>query len=67
MDRKTDAAIMRCDSVQNLPGARRWRHAFNFYLAWRGDETDKALRWWVDQLDQPDPTDEFAQQRMLHG
>jgi DNA-binding transcriptional LysR family regulator len=43
------------------------RDVTHFYLAWRGDETGKALRWWVDQLDQPDLIREVAQQRMMHG
>ena len=43
------------------------RDVTHFYLAWRDDETGKALRWWVDQLDRPDLIDEVAQQRMLHG
>jgi DNA-binding transcriptional LysR family regulator len=43
------------------------RDVTHFFLAWRSDETGKALRWWVDQLDQPDLIDQVAQQRMLHG
>lgn len=43
------------------------RHTTHFYLAWRGDETGKALRWWVEQLDRPDLIDQVAQQRMMHG
>jgi hypothetical protein len=43
------------------------RDVTHFFLAWRSDEAGKALRWWVDQLDQPDLIDEVAQQRMLHG
>lgn len=43
------------------------RDVTHFYLAWRDDETGKALRWWVDQLDRPDLIDEVAQQRTLHG
>ncbi len=43
------------------------RNVTHFFLAWRSDETGKALRWWVDQLDRPDLIDEVAQQRMLHG
>jgi len=43
------------------------RDITHFYLAWRGDETGKALRWWVEQLGRPDLIDEVVQQRMLHG
>lgn len=43
------------------------RDVTHFYLAWRGDETGKALCWWVDQLDRPDLIDDVAQQRTLHG
>ncbi|WP_429303790.1 LysR family transcriptional regulator [Paraburkholderia sp. GAS199] len=41
------------------------RDITHFYLAWRGHETGKALRWWVEQLDRPDLIDDVAQQRML--
>ncbi|MCR4468175.1 LysR family transcriptional regulator [Burkholderia sp. SCN-KJ] len=30
------------------------------YLAWRGDEAGRALRWWVEQLDRPDLVDRFT-------
>ncbi|AXL50229.1 LysR family transcriptional regulator [Paraburkholderia caffeinilytica] len=43
------------------------RDVTHFYLAWRDDESGKALRWWVEQLDRPDLIGEAAQQRMLHG
>ncbi|KAA1014327.1 LysR family transcriptional regulator [Paraburkholderia panacisoli] len=43
------------------------RDLTHFYLAWRDDETGRALRWWVEQLDRPDLIDEVAQQRILHG
>jgi DNA-binding transcriptional LysR family regulator len=43
------------------------RDITHFYLAWRDDETGRALRWWVDQLDRPDLIDEVVQQRILHG
>jgi DNA-binding transcriptional LysR family regulator len=43
------------------------RDTTHFYLAWRNDETGRALRWWVEQLDRPDLIEEVAQQRMLHG
>ena len=43
------------------------RDVTHFYLAWRGDETGKALRWWVDQLDRRDLIETVTQQRMLHG
>ncbi|MGA7782665.1 MAG: LysR family transcriptional regulator [Paraburkholderia sp.] len=42
------------------------RHTTHFYLAWRGDETGKALCWWVDQLNRPNLIDEVVQQRMLN-
>jgi len=40
------------------------RDVTHFYLAWRDDETGKALRWWVDRLDQPDLIDKAVQQQM---
>ncbi|WP_144109877.1 LysR family transcriptional regulator [Paraburkholderia sp. BCC1886] len=43
------------------------RDVTQFYLAWRGDETGKALRWWVDALNRPDLIDDVAQQRMVTG
>jgi DNA-binding transcriptional LysR family regulator len=43
------------------------RDTTHFYLAWRDDETGKALRWWVEQLDQPDLIDAAARQRVLQG
>ncbi|CAB3675837.1 HTH-type transcriptional regulator YhaJ [Paraburkholderia sediminicola] len=43
------------------------RDVTHFYLAWRDDESGRALRWWVEQLNRPDLIDEAAQQRMLHG
>ncbi|MFL9960066.1 LysR family transcriptional regulator [Paraburkholderia sediminicola] len=43
------------------------RDITHFYLAWRDDETGRALHWWVEQLDRPDLIDEVAQQRILHG
>ncbi|MGF6574824.1 DNA-binding transcriptional LysR family regulator [Paraburkholderia sp. GAS333] len=42
------------------------RDVTHFFLAWRGNETEKALRWWVEQLDRPDLIDTVTQQRMLH-
>ncbi|CAN7597172.1 LysR family transcriptional regulator [Caballeronia sp. LjRoot31] len=35
------------------------REVTDCYLAWRDDETGRALRWWVEQLDQPDLIDRF--------
>ncbi|RDJ98079.1 LysR substrate-binding domain-containing protein [Paraburkholderia lacunae] len=46
---------------------RGMRDVTHCYLAWRDDETGKALRWWADQLDRPDLIDEAAQQRMMYG
>jgi DNA-binding transcriptional LysR family regulator len=43
------------------------RDVTHFYLAWRDDESGKALQWWVEQLNQTDLIDNVAQQRMLHG
>jgi DNA-binding transcriptional LysR family regulator len=57
--------LVRGDLVQKeVLGMRDITH---FYLAWRGDETGKALRWWVEQLDRPDLIDEVVQQRLLNG
>jgi hypothetical protein len=35
------------------------REVTDCYLAWRDDETGRALRWWVEQLDQPALIDRF--------
>ena len=43
------------------------RSVTHFYLAWRDDETGKALRWWVERLDQPDLIDKVVQQQMLQS
>jgi len=42
------------------------REITHFYLAWRDDETGKALRWWVERLDRPDLIDRAVQQHILH-
>lgn len=43
------------------------RELTHFYLAWRDDESGKALQWWVEQLDRPDLIDDVARQRALQG
>jgi DNA-binding transcriptional LysR family regulator len=35
------------------------REVTQCYVAWRDDETGRALRWWVEQLNQPDLIDQF--------
>jgi DNA-binding transcriptional LysR family regulator len=41
------------------------REITQFYLAWRDDETGKALRWWVERLDHPDLIDRAVQRQIL--
>jgi len=43
------------------------REITHFYLAWRDDETGKALRWWVERLDRPDLIDRAVQEHILHA
>lgn len=31
------------------------------YLAWRDDEVGKALKWWIERLDQPDLIERFTE------
>jgi len=38
-----------------------------FYLAWRNDETGRAMQWWIEQLDHPDLIEVIAQHRMARG
>ena len=42
--------------AKRVAGMREITHC---YVAWREDETGRALRWWVEQLDQPDLIDRF--------
>jgi DNA-binding transcriptional LysR family regulator len=56
-------ALRNGDLVQKeVLGMREITH---FYLAWRDDETGKALRWWVERLDHPDLVDQAVQRQML--
>lgn len=37
------------------------RDVTHFYLAWRDNETGRAMRWWIERLNQPDLIQRFTE------